>query len=62
MTREEHETLQDLLSYLYDFARKQDNAYGRWHYMSNHLEQILAWLSEGELDDNFFYDKPEDYC
>ena len=55
MTKEEHETLRDLIVYLYDFARKQDDDYGKWDYMSKQLERILGWLSEGELDDDFFY-------
>ena len=60
MTREEHETLHDLIVYLYDFARKQDDDYGKWDWMSRQLERILDWLSGGELDDNFFYDSPDD--
>lgn len=59
MTKEEHETLQYLLAYLYDFARKQDDATGKWDYMSRRLKQILEWLSGGELDDSFFYDSPK---
>ena len=60
MTKEEHETLRDLVSYLYDFARKQDDDYGKWDWMSTRLEQILAWLSGGDLGD-FFYDSPNDH-
>ena len=56
MTKQEHETLQDLLIYLYDFARKQEDNTGKWEYMSSRLGKLLTWLSGGELDDGFFYD------
>ena len=59
MTKEEHETLQDLLVYLYDFAIKQEDDTGKWKYMSSRLDKILTWLSGGELDDSFFYDSIE---
>ena len=61
VTKEEHETLNDMVSYLYDFARKQDDDYGKWAYITAKLEMMQVWLSGGDLDDNFWSAGPDDY-